>query len=80
MHRAVRRPLLGEARGLTTGASGHQVRRWYRPPMSKRSAKYTVIVAVKTVTLRVEAYERLRAARAYPGEILQPGHHACSLG
>jgi predicted CopG family antitoxin len=25
-------------------------------------------MAVKTVTLRVEAYERLRAARAWPGE------------
>jgi predicted CopG family antitoxin len=25
-------------------------------------------VAVKTVTLRLEAYERLRAARSYPGE------------
>lgn len=25
-------------------------------------------MAVKTVTLKLEAYERLRAARAYPGE------------
>lgn len=30
--------------------------------------KYTVHMAVKTVTLRLEAYDRLRAARAWPGE------------
>ena len=29
---------------------------------------YTSHVAVKTVTLKLEAYERLRAARSYPGE------------
>lgn len=30
--------------------------------------KYTVHMAVKTVTLRLEAYDRLRAARTWPGE------------
>ena len=31
-------------------------------------AKYIVHMSIKTVSLRVEAYERLRAARRYPGE------------
>ena len=29
---------------------------------------YTVHVAIKTVSLKTEAYERLRCARRYPGE------------
>jgi hypothetical protein len=29
---------------------------------------YTVHVAIKTVSLKAEAYERLRGARRYPGE------------
>ena len=29
---------------------------------------YTVHVAIKTVSLKTEAYERLRSARRYPGE------------
>lgn len=31
-------------------------------------AKYIVHMSIKTVSLRVEAYERLRAARRFPGE------------